>query len=82
LDQYGCLYILDYSNNRIQKWYPDASYGTTVTSGSLNLPIGLKFDRLGNLIVADTSYHRVVCYSVMCPATTTTTTLPPRKFYL
>ncbi|CAF5031402.1 unnamed protein product, partial [Rotaria sp. Silwood1] len=77
LDQYGYLYILDSGNNRIQKWYPGASYGTTVTSGSLSSPIGLKFDRLGNLIVADTSYHRVVSYSVMCPATTTTTTLPP-----
>ncbi|CAF1082804.1 unnamed protein product [Rotaria sordida] len=77
LDQYGYMYICDYSNNRVQKWYPGSSYGTTVVSGSMNLPIGLKFDRLGNLVVADTSYHRVISFSVVCAATTTTTTLPP-----
>ncbi|CAF4993534.1 unnamed protein product, partial [Rotaria sp. Silwood1] len=77
LDQYGCLYILDYSNNRVQKWYPGASYGITVASGSMNFPVGMTFDRLGNLVVADSSYHRMISFNIMCPPTTTTTTAPP-----
>ena len=60
------MYILDYSNARIQKWFPGGSYGTTVVSGSMNLPIGLKFDRLDNLVVADTSYHRIISFGVVC----------------
>ncbi|CAF4604634.1 unnamed protein product, partial [Rotaria socialis] len=39
----GYMYIVDYNNARIQRWYPGASYGTTVASGALNLPIGLAF---------------------------------------
>ncbi|CAF4381680.1 unnamed protein product, partial [Rotaria magnacalcarata] len=60
LDMYGFIYVVDYSNTRIQRWYPGASYGTTVVSGGMNLPIGLRFDRLGNLVIADTSYHRII----------------------
>lgn len=66
MDQFGFLYILDYSNSRIQKWYPGASYGSTVVSGTMNLPIGFHFDRLGNLIVADTSNHRAISYALLC----------------
>ena len=65
-DTNGYMYILDYSNNRIQKWYPGASFGTTVLSGSMSSPIGMKFDRLGNLVVADTSYHRVISFGLVC----------------
>ena len=66
MDQNGFIYILDYSNSRIQKWYPGASYGSTVVSGTMNLPIGMKFDRLGNVIVADTSNHRATSYALVC----------------
>ena len=66
MDQFGFLYILDYSNSRLQKWYPGASYGSTVVSGTMNLPIGFRFDRLGNLIVADTSNYRAISYSLLC----------------
>ncbi|CAF5037126.1 unnamed protein product, partial [Rotaria sp. Silwood1] len=76
-DPYGYMYILDETNNRVQKWYPGASYGITVASGSMNLPVGMTFDRLGNLVVADSSYHRMISFNIMCPPTTTTTTAPP-----
>lgn len=65
-DMYGYMYIVDYSNNRIQKWYPGASYGTTVAIGSMNLPRGLRFDRLANLVVADTAYNRIISFSLVC----------------
>jgi hypothetical protein len=60
------MYIMDYGNARIQKWYPGASYGTTVVSATMNLPIGLRIDRLGNFFVADTSYHRVLSFGLTC----------------
>lgn len=65
-DSNGYMYILDYNNNRIQKWYPGASYGSTVASGTMNLPVGFRFDRLGNLVVADTSNHRIISFSLVC----------------
>jgi sugar lactone lactonase YvrE len=65
-DPYGYMYIMDYGNARIQKWYPGASYGTTVVSATMNLPIGMRIDRLGNFFVADTSYHRIVSFGITC----------------
>ncbi|CAF4585708.1 unnamed protein product, partial [Rotaria socialis] len=32
----------------------------------MNLPNGLTFDRLGNLVVADTSNQRIISYSLVC----------------
>lgn len=66
IDQFGYLYILDYSNARVQKWFPAATYGSTVVSGSMNLPIGIRFNRQNNLVIADTSYHRIISYSLLC----------------
>jgi hypothetical protein len=65
-DTYGYMYILDYSNARVQKWLPTASYGVTVASGSMNLPYGMRFDRSGNLVVADSSYHRIASFRLTC----------------
>ena len=65
-DLYGFLYVLDYSNGRVQKWLPGASYGVTVASGSLNLPIGMAIDRSGDLVIADTSYHRIASFRLTC----------------
>lgn len=65
-DQYGFMYIVDYSNNRVQKWLPGASFGTTVAIGSMNNPIGLRFDRVGNLVVCDTNNHRVISFGLTC----------------
>lgn len=71
MDPYGYLYIMDYGNKRVQKWYPGATYGTTVVSSTtLNLPYGMKFDRLGNIVISDTYNHRILLFGITC-----------RKFY-
>ena len=66
LDPFGFMYILDFSNSRIQRWSPGASFGITVVSASMSSPIGLRFDRAGNLVVADTSFHRVLSFGMTC----------------
>lgn len=65
------LYIVDSSNNRIQKWSENTDHGTTVAgsktgnagsdSASLNNPIGAVFDEITHVLyVADTSNHRIM----------------------
>lgn len=66
VDPYGYMYILDTGNSRVQKWFPGATYGTTVISGSLSTPYGLQFDNRGNLVVTDTMNYRVATYSLTC----------------
>jgi sugar lactone lactonase YvrE len=65
-DPYGYMYVLDTGNSRIQKWLPGAAYGTTVVAVTMSSPYGLQTDRLGNLVVADTSYHRIISFSMTC----------------
>jgi len=65
-DQYGYMYVLDYSNSRVQKWYPGASYGVTVAASAMYYPYGLRFDRQSNIVVADTNYQRVISFSLIC----------------
>ena len=66
MDPFGFLFILDTGNNRVQKWFPGASFGVTIASGALSSPSGMKIDRSGNLYIADTSNHRVVAYGITC----------------
>lgn len=66
-DQYGYMYVLDTGNERIQRWWPGASYGTTVASSTtMNNPYGLSIGTTGNLVVADTSNHRVISFAAVC----------------
>lgn len=65
-DQFGYLYVLDQSNNRVQRWLPGATYGVTVVSAAMSSPYGMKMDRLGNIYIADTSYHRILSFSLTC----------------
>ncbi|CAF3958273.1 unnamed protein product, partial [Rotaria sp. Silwood1] len=65
---------MDFGNNRIQQWAPGATFGITVASASMSGPRGLAVDPSGNLATADTGNHRIVLFSVICPATTTSTT--------
>ncbi|CAF4516191.1 unnamed protein product, partial [Rotaria socialis] len=67
-DQYGYMYILDQGNSRVQKWFPGATYGTTVISASMSSPYGMRIDRLGNFFIADTSYQRILSFSLLCRA--------------
>ena len=65
-DQYGNMYVMDAGNNRIQRWWPGSTYGITVVSASLSTPKGMTIDPLGDLLVADEYYHRVVSFAVVC----------------
>ena len=65
-DQYGYMYIMDAGNDRVQKWWPGGTYGVTVAKTTMATPHGLKFDRQSNLVIADTSYHRVISFAMLC----------------
>ena len=65
-DPYGFMYVLDAANDRVQKWWPGASFGMTVATTTMSTPLGMQFDRLGNMVIADTSYHRVISFSMIC----------------
>lgn len=60
-DQYGYMYILDQGNNRVQKWFPGAAYGTTVISASMSSPYGMRrIDLAISLLLIDLTiefYH-------------------------
>jgi hypothetical protein len=71
VDASGNMYIADAYNNRVQKWAPGATSGTTVAgqggygngSNQLEYPTGVYVDRSGNLYVADQNNNRVMEYS-------------------
>ncbi len=50
VDGAGNLYVADTSNERVQRWAPGASSGTTVASGIFR-PWNVTFDATGNLYV-------------------------------
>ena len=66
VDRFGFLYVLDTGNGRVQKWWPGASFGTTVIAGVLSTPYGLQFDNQGNLVITDTSNLRVISLGLTC----------------
>ena len=65
-DPQGFMYVLDFSNDRVQKWWPGAPFGTTVAATALGSPRGMQFDRLGNIVIADTTAHRVISFGLQC----------------
>lgn len=66
IDPYGFLYILDFTNERIQKWLPGALFGTTVAAADMWNPCGMAMDPLGNFYVADTSFERIISFGLLC----------------
>ena len=60
------MYVLDAGNDRIQRWTPGGTFGITVAQTNLATPNGLNFDLYSNLVIADTSYHRVVSFALTC----------------
>ena len=66
IDPYGFLYILDFTNERIQKWLPGALFGTTVAAADMFNPCGMAMDPLGNFFVADTSFERIISFGLLC----------------
>ncbi len=73
LDSNNSLFITDYSNNRIQKWFTGAYNGTTVagqssgisgaTSTALSQPVGIVLDSSGNMYFTDRGNHRVMYWA-------------------
>lgn len=66
IDQFGFLYILDFSNQRVQRWTQGATFGTTIVAAPMSNPYGMDFDRVGNIYIADTSNQRVLSFSLTC----------------
>ncbi len=67
IDASNNIYVADQRNNRIQKWAPGASFGTTVAGGhgpgvnanQLNSPADVFIDQAGNIYVADNGNNRI-----------------------
>ncbi|CAF1484040.1 unnamed protein product [Adineta steineri] len=66
VDSGGTLYVLDRNNNRVQRWLPNATNGTTIAGGTqgtgsnqLYWPESLIFDSYYNLLVVDRYNNRI-----------------------
>ncbi|CAF1591504.1 unnamed protein product, partial [Rotaria magnacalcarata] len=73
VDALGTLYVADTWNHRVMRWTQgDKKLGTVMVGGNgagagvnqFILPIGLSFDRYGNLYVVDCDNHRVQRFSI------------------
>ncbi|CAF3736079.1 unnamed protein product [Rotaria socialis] len=73
VDTLGTLYVADSRNCRVMRWtLGDKKQCTVVVGGNdygaganqFSNPVGLSFDRHGNLYVADTNNHRVQRFSI------------------
>ncbi len=53
VDAQGNLYIADLSNNRVMKWAPGATSGTSVTTTELNAPNSVAVDANGYVYISD-----------------------------
>ncbi|CAF3393442.1 unnamed protein product [Rotaria socialis] len=73
VDTLGTLYVADFWNHRVMRWAPgDKKQGTVVVgvndwragANQFYCPVGLSFDRRGNLYVADNNNNRVQRFSI------------------
>lgn len=65
----NAMYVVDYSNNRIQKWSEGASFGLTVAgridglwgsgANEFDYPTGVVLDSCANLIISDYTNNRI-----------------------
>lgn len=73
IDSNNILYIVDYGNNRVQKWVLGASTGSTIAGRSngatgsgpnaLKDPVDLTFDKNGYMYVVDQGNHRIQSFA-------------------
>ncbi|CAF1644974.1 unnamed protein product [Rotaria sp. Silwood1] len=73
LDAEGNLYVLDYGNQRIQRFARNNLIGTTVfswcsgrASDQIHTPSHMTLDTFGNLIITDSYNYRVQKYLLTC----------------
>ncbi|CAF3806299.1 unnamed protein product, partial [Rotaria socialis] len=73
VDTLGALYVADSGNHGVMRWTRgDKTQGTVIVGGNgsgkaanqFSSPVGLSFDRQGNLYVADFTNHRVQRFSI------------------
>jgi DNA-binding beta-propeller fold protein YncE len=72
VDQLGTVYVAEEGNARIMRWVKGATQGSVIVGGNggggqsnqLKEPIGLSFDRQGNLYVVDNGNHRVQKFNI------------------
>ncbi|CAF5087513.1 unnamed protein product, partial [Rotaria socialis] len=68
----GTLYVAESKNDRVMRWVQGAKQGTLLVGGNsrgaeanqLGSPLGLSFDRQGNLYVAEYGNNRVQRFSI------------------
>ena len=70
LDQYDNIYIMDATNRRIQRWRQGGTYGVTVAASTMSNPQGIVIDPSGNLVIADSGYHRILLFPTYCRKST------------
>ncbi|CAF1590762.1 unnamed protein product, partial [Rotaria magnacalcarata] len=73
VDTLGTLYVTDALNHRVMRWTRgEKKQGTVIVGGNgfgagpnqFYYPVGLSFDRHGNLYVVDSNNHRVQRFSI------------------
>ncbi|CAF3577114.1 unnamed protein product, partial [Rotaria socialis] len=73
VDTLGTLYVADSNNHRVMRWTQgDKKQGTVVVgengqgagANQFDVPVGLSFDRHGNLYVADMGNNRIQRFSI------------------
>ena len=71
VDQMGTVYVLEQNNRRVTRWFRGAESGSVIIGGvggsqnnQLQYPLGLAFDREGNLYVADTHNNRAQMFAI------------------
>jgi len=70
VDREETIYVSDFWNNRVMKWYKGASEGIIVAGGQgegnslnqLSSPMGLVVNEVGDIYVADSDNHRIMCW--------------------
>jgi peptidoglycan hydrolase-like protein with peptidoglycan-binding domain len=68
----GTVYVAEGGNARIMRWVKGGIEGSVIVGGNgnggqsnqLNWPVGLSFDRHGNLYVVDAENHRVQKFNI------------------
>ena len=76
VDKSGNIYVADSSNNRIEVFAPDGSFGTKwgtfgTGPGQFNTPTGVGVDQQGNVFVFDTSNCRIQKFGGVTPTRAT-----------